>query len=113
MLTTATSGTVSVFESIPFTLNPPALVIGRASGSYDLFALGVDELELPVIVIGAVSDDDGTDALAEKVRLAVLGDPTLQATVHAAAPARRANPRNASIAGIEVQTTEVVLSIRM
>jgi hypothetical protein len=113
MLTSATGGRVSVFDSAPNSLNPPALVVGRATGNYDQFALGVDELELPIVVVGTVDDDDGTDALAEKVRLAVLADPTIAGTVHAAAPARRANPRNASITGIEVQTTEVVLSIRM
>jgi hypothetical protein len=115
-LTAATGGATpppTVFGVAPLTINPPAVVVGRPAGRYGEFALSVDEMSLPVVVVGAAGDDDGVDALAELVRTAVLANPTLGGAVKSAWPAERRNPRNQTVAGIEIQSTEVVLSIAM
>jgi hypothetical protein len=115
-LTVATAAEVpppSVFGAAPLTLNPPAIVIGRPTGRYGDWAFAVDEMALPVVVVGAAFDDDALDALAEVVRQAVLVDPTLGGAVKSVYPAERRNPRNVSVAGIDVQTTEVVLTVVM
>jgi hypothetical protein len=114
MLTQATEGAVTVFDRPPTTLNPPALVVSRVERvTYAVAGLGVDDVTLPVLAVGPMDGDDQVSALADVVRLAVLDDRTIEGSVHVAWPLEQRNWRNVTVAGVDLLTVEVVLSIQM
>jgi hypothetical protein len=113
LLADAAGGTVTVFDRPPATFNVPALILLRPTVEYSTFSLCADEATWPVGVAAGAEQDDVLDGLAQTVRQAVAGDPNLGGTVLSAVPARQQNPRNVNVAGIDVQTVEVVLTIRM
>ena len=116
LLTGATVGTgqlVAVFASPPGTLNAPALVVSRpVEVRYGLGGFAVDSVELPVVCVGPVDGDDLVDELANVVRSAVLDDPTLGGTVQVAYAEVLRNYREQKVAGADVLTADLVLSIQ-
>jgi hypothetical protein len=115
MVTTATEGSVYVHETPPETLNPMAVVIMRpVSVSYATAALGVDDVQLPLAIVGGIEQDDPIDTLKLTVRHAVEADPTLQATVLHAWPIEERNWRNITGAGgVQLLYVELVVQLQM
>jgi hypothetical protein len=110
----AAVGGVKVHDRPPEIVNPPAVVVHRATVTYAVAALGIDEASLPVVVVGGIETEEAIDALKEMCRQAVLADPTLGGTVQAAWPAEERNWRNYTGAGgIQILQVELVLTIQM
>jgi hypothetical protein len=105
--------TVTCFERPPATLNPPALVVSRPTVvRYSAFAFGVDEVELPVICVGALAGgEDPVTELTAIVRAAVAAQPTLAGTVKGATADEERNWRAVTIGGVECLAVDVILSI--
>ena len=112
-VTVALGGTVTCFVEPPTTVNPPAVVVGGASGLYATAAFAVDELDLDVAVIAGFGHLNDLDGLAEQVRRAVVADPTLGGQVKSAYPFERRNHRNLSIAGTDVSALDLVIRVVM
>jgi hypothetical protein len=114
ILTAATEGAVTCFEKPPATINPPAVVVSRVERvTYSAAALNVDDITLPVLAVGAMDGDDTVSALAEVIRQAVLANRSLGGVVQAAWPFEQRNWRGINVAGIDLLTVEIVLSIQM
>jgi hypothetical protein len=111
-LNTTASELVSVFDTPPPTLNPPALVVGRpVVVRYSTFALGVDEVELPVVCLGPLDGEVLVNELSAMVRTAVVREPTLGGTVKGATAMEERNWRSIVIAGTSCLAVDVILSI--
>jgi len=105
---------VTVFDKPPATLNAPALVVGRPlEVRYATAAFGIDEAELPVVVVAGADGDDMLDSLITTVREAVAPDPTLGGVVQSAIVSLERNWRNLTVAGADVLTADVLLTIQM
>ena len=103
-----------VFDRPPGTVNAPAVVVGRANTvTYGTGALGIDDAELPLVLIGGADDMDGVEALKATVRQAVNDDPSLGGVVQLVYPELERNWRVLIIGGAELLTVEVILQIRM
>jgi hypothetical protein len=113
VITAATGGTVTVFAEPPQTLNPPAVTIGPVTMPFSTFAFAVDEADLAVVCVAAIGHLNDLDALAQQVRQAVVGDPTLQGSVKTAWPYEQRNNRNVTVAGVDLSTVEVVVKVTM
>jgi hypothetical protein len=115
MITAATAGTVYVHRRPPETLNPMAVVIGRTyRETYSGASFGVDEVELPVLVVGGLEQDDDIDGLKDTVRATVQGDTTLKGTVQTVWPVEARGWRNVTGAGgIQLVYVELSLTIHM
>lgn len=108
-----TAGTVTVLAAPPQTLNPPAVVVGRPDQvRYSDFALGVDDVDLPVICVGAADGEDTVDSLLTVVA-GSFGDPTLGGAVLSCVADMQRNWRNVTVAGVDLLQAEIVLAIRM
>jgi hypothetical protein len=106
--------TVFVYPRPPFTLNPPAIVVGRPNEvRYSTFAFGIDEADVPVLCVGAADGEDIVDGLIQAVRAAVNADLTLGGVVQCVGDTRERNWRNLNVAGIDVLQAEVQLTIQM
>jgi hypothetical protein len=105
---------VSVFDRPPPTVNPPAVVVGRVNSvEYGVGAFGIDNAELPLVLIGGADDLETVEALKMSVRVAIDGAMSLLGTVQQCYAASERNWRVLNIAGAEVLTVEVILEIRM
>jgi hypothetical protein len=115
MIGAATAGTVFVHDRPPMTLNPMAVVIMRPNTvTYATAAFGIDEVELPVAVVGGLDTEDAIDQLKSTVRQTVEGDTTLKGTVLTAWPAEERNWREITGAGgIQLLYVELILQIHM
>ena len=114
VLAEATNDQVMVFDRPPATLNAPAVVVGRANTvTYGVGALGIDNAELPLIVIGGLDDMDGVEALKMACRLAVAADPALGGVVQLAYPGEERNWRGLNIGGADFLAVDLILQIRM
>jgi hypothetical protein len=114
MLTNATEGAVTIHERPPETLNPPAVVIHRPTVAYSVAGLGIDEVSLPLVIVGGIESEAAIDALKETCRQAVLADQTLGGTVQVGYPTEERNWRNYTGAGgIQILQVELVLTIQM
>ena len=115
MLAAATANSVYVHETPPEVLNPLAVVVMRESTvSYATGALAVDEVELPIAVVGGIEQDDAISGLRVTCRQAIEADPTLKGTVIRAWPTGHRNWRNITGAGgIQLLYVELVLEILM
>jgi hypothetical protein len=115
MIDAATAGTVYVHRRPPETLNPMAVVIGRTTREmYATASFGVDEVDLPVLVVGGIETEDLIDTTKDIVRQAVIGDPTLKGTVQTAWPAEARGWRNMTGGGgIQLLYVELVVTIQM
>jgi hypothetical protein len=110
----ATMGeTVFVFNKPPATVNPPAVIVGRASEvRYSIPAFSIDEAILPVTCAGPVDGDDIVSGLIAAVR-GSFPDPTLGGVVQACWPTDERAWRQVSIAGVDVLLADVNLTIQM
>jgi hypothetical protein len=115
MVRLATEGAVFVHETPPETLNPPAVVVMRpVTVSYGTAFLGIDEVQLPLAIVGALDQDDQIDALKSTVRQCVEADSRLTGVVQNAWPVEERNWRNITGAGgIQLLYVELVLQITM
>jgi hypothetical protein len=115
LVDTASGGTVYCHETPPAILNPMSVVIMRpVSVTYSGAALGIDDVELPVAIVGGIEQDDAIDAVKAMVRQCVEGDTTLTGTVQRAWPTEERNWRNITGAGgIELLYVELVIQILM
>lgn len=106
--------TVTVFPSPPLTLNPPAVVIGRAeSVTYNTEAIGRDLSTLPVICLGPYVGNDGSvDALKGAVRDALETDRTFGGTVADGYVSEERNWRALTIAGVDLLAVDLIVLIR-
>jgi hypothetical protein len=113
MINAATAGSCYVHAAPPATLNAPSVVIMRPNVvTYSVAAFGVDDVELPVAIVGAADQDVAVDTLKNVVRAAVLGDSTLKGTVYSAVPSEERNWRQLTGAGgIQLLYVELVLKI--
>jgi hypothetical protein len=107
-------GDVTVFPSPPYTLNPPAYVVGLPTQvTYDTAAFGVDEADLPVICIAADGDFDTVDVLKSAAIAAVSADRNLGGTVAVAVPAEETNWRRLTVGGAQMTACDLTIRIRM
>ena len=106
---------VYVHELPPETLNPMAVVIMRpVTVTYATGALSIDEVELPIAIVGGVEADDDIDALKTTVRELVEMDQSLQGSVKSAWPVSERNWRNVTGAGgVQLLYVELVLQVLM
>jgi hypothetical protein len=104
-----------VHERPPELVNPPAVVISRpVRVSYATAGLGVDEIELPVLIVGGIEQDDQVESVLAACRAAVDQDATLQGTVKAGWAAEERGWRNMTGAGgIQLLLVELILTIQM
>ena len=114
MLTEALEDQVMVFDRPPGTVNAPAVVVGRANTvNYGTGALGIDDAELPLVLVGGADDMDGVEALKSTVRQAVNADVSLGGVVQLVYPELERNWRVINVGGADLLTVEVILQIRM
>jgi hypothetical protein len=115
MVRSATAGSVYVHETPPEVLNPPAVVIMRpVTVAYSTAYLGIDDVQLPLAIVGGIEQDDAIDALKSTVRQAVEADSSLAGVVQKAWPIEERNWRNVTGAGgIQLLYVELVLQITM
>ena len=115
MLEAATAGTVYVHTRPPETLNPMTVVVGRTvTEVYSASGFTVDQVELPVLVVGGIEQEDDIDALKDIVRQAVQGDTTLKGTVQVAWCTEARGWRNVTGAGgIQLLYVELIVTIQM
>jgi hypothetical protein len=105
--------TVTVLARPPQTLNPPVIVVGRPDQvRYAEFAFGVDDVDLPVICVGAADGEDMVDQLVGLVRES-FADPTLGGQLVSCVAAMERNWRNVTVGGVDLLQAEVLLAIRM
>jgi len=113
VLTPATG--VVVHPLPPETINPNCVVVGRpTSVTYGSFGFGIDEAEVPVMVVGGVESEEAIDGLKASCRAAVFADATLGGKVQRAVATGERNWRNYTGAGgIQLLIVELVLQITM
>ena len=104
----------TVYPKPPATLNPPAIVLARASNvDYNVSAFGIDEATLPDVCVGPLEGDDEIDALKSTVRAALLADPTIGGAVQLATATAERNWRTVTISGTELTTVDLVIMVKM
>jgi len=105
----------TVFDLPPETINPMCVVVGRPSSvSYGSFGFGIDEAELPVMIVGGVEQEEAIDGLKATCRAAVFNNTTLNGAVQRAVATGERNWRNYTGAGgIQLLIVELVLQITM
>jgi Mrp family chromosome partitioning ATPase len=114
LLSEALNGQVMVFDRPPGTVNAPAVVVGRVNSvTYGVGAMGIDDAELPLVLVGGADDMDGVEALKASVRQAIANDQTLGDVVQLAYPEAERNWRVLNIGGADLLTVDVILQIRM
>jgi len=115
MVSAATANGVYVHETPPEIVNPLCVVVLRpVAVTYSGAAFAVDDVELPVAIVGGLVADDAIDDLKTTVRQTVEGDPTLKGVVAQAWPTGERNWRNITGAGgIQLLYVELVLQIQM
>jgi len=115
MLTAATEGSVFVHARPPEIINPMAVVISRpVSVVYSAFAIGIDEVSLPVTIAGGIETEDAVEALKETCRQAILADSSLSGVVQNCYPEEERNWRNLTGAGgIQLLLVDLILTITM
>jgi|SRR5215472_2544764 len=113
VLQPATGGVVH--DLPPETLNPNCVVVGRPTTvSYGSFGFGIDDVELPLIIVGGVESEETIDALKATCRAAIFNNQTLNGTVQRAVATGERNWRNYTGAGgIQLLLVELVLQITM
>jgi hypothetical protein len=120
MITAATAGitadgenSVYVHPSPPDTLNPFAVVVMRPNVvTYSVAAFGIDQVELPVAIVGGIDSENAVDDLKNVVRHTIGADQTLKGTVVAAWCTEERNWRNVTGAGgIQLLYVELILNI--
>jgi hypothetical protein len=112
MLTAATGGGVFIHERPPYTVNAPAVVVGRAvSVSYGAVAFGIDLATLPLGIVGGAEADDTVDDLKATVRKAIEADPTVGGSVQVAFCTEERNWRNVSSGGADLLTVDLIVEI--
>jgi hypothetical protein len=110
---TAQSVEVSVFEKPPFTLNVPAIVVGRPSQvRYSVAGFSIDDVELPVLCVHGPDQDDAVSDLIALVRSS-LTDQTLGGVVQLCIATGERYWRNLKVAGADVLAAELVLTVNM
>jgi hypothetical protein len=104
----------TVLDRPTFTVNPPAVVIGRPSElSYGIASFGIDSVTLPVLCMAGAELDDAVAELIEVVRDAVTADPTLGGVVAIAYATGERAWRNINVSGADYLAAEAVLAIEM
>lgn len=105
---------VTVFDHPPFSLNPPAIVIGRPSEvRYAAASFGTDEVVLPVACVAGAEQDDAVSELIAVVRGAAAHDQTLGGTVAIAYVTGERSWRNVNVGGADYLAAEAMLAIEM
>lgn len=109
----AEGDTFSVFSAPPESLNAPALVVGRPiEVRYGVFAMNVDEAELPVICIGQfLSGEDVVSGLIAFVRRTVQANNTLGGAVPSCVATLERSWRAIRVGGTDLLAADVVLTI--
>ena len=104
---------VKVHEWLPEILNPNCLVVGRPTTvTYGAVALGVDEGEIPIIVVGGIETEPQIDALKMAARSALEADPTLGGQVTKAWPTgERTWINRTGAGGIQLLTVELIVTV--
>ena len=115
ILAFATEGAVTIHLLPPETLNPPAVVIHRPTlVTYSAASLGIDEVSLPLVIVGAIEGEDAIEALKSTCRQAINANQNLGGAVQACWCESERNWRNYTGAGgIQILQVELVLSIHM
>lgn len=114
LLTAATGGLVMIHERPPATVNAPAVVVARAETvSYATIAFSIDQVTLPIVIVGGSDQDEAVDSLKATVRAAIEADPTLEGTVQHASPSEERNWRNVNSGGADLLAVDLVLDIQM
>jgi hypothetical protein len=102
-----------VFDKPPGTINPPSVVVGRPTEvRYAAIAFGIDDVVLPVLVVGAVDGEDTIASIITVVRGAVT-DVQLGGAVQVCYPLFERNWRQVNVAGVDLLSAEVTFSIQM
>ena len=104
-----------VHPSPPELLNGPCVVVSRPQPVVcSSVAPTIDEITLPVVVVGGVEQEAAMETILGQCRAAVMGDSTLQGSVQIAWPAEIRNWRNLTGAGgIQLLLAELILTIHM
>src|SRR5215831_3018371 len=69
---------VKVHHLPPETLNPMCVVVGRPQVvSYATYAFGIDDAQLPLMIVGGIETEDQIEALKDQCRDTVLSNKTL------------------------------------
>jgi hypothetical protein len=103
----------SVQDHPTFTVNPPAIVVGRPSEvRYGVAAFGIDEIVLPVACVCGPEQDDAVHELLRVVHRAVTNDPTLGGVVMIADMSGERAWRNVNVAGADYLAAEAVVDIQ-
>ena len=106
---------VKVHHLPPETLNPMCVVVGRPQVvSYATYAFGIDDAQLPLMIVGGIETEDQIEALKDQCRDTVLSNKTLGGAVQNIFPLEERNWRNVSGAGgIQLLLVELILQIQM
>jgi hypothetical protein len=105
---------VTCFTSPPYTLNPPAYVVGLPeSVTYDTAAFGIDDAELPVICLAGDGDFDTVDDLKAAAIAAIAADTGLSGSVAVAVAASERNWRRITAGGAQMSAVDLIVNIRM
>jgi hypothetical protein len=104
----------NVMEHPTFTVNPPAIVVGRPSEvRYSTAFFGVDDITLPVLCMAGAEQDDAVAELIGVVNAAVNADPTLGGVVPVADCTGERSWRVINISGAEYLGAEAIVEIQM
>jgi hypothetical protein len=105
---------VTVHEKPPEVLNPPCLVVGRPTTvTYATAGLGIDEAELPVVIVGGIETEDRIETLKVAARSAILANPSLGLANVTVWPTSERNWLNRTGAGgIQLLTVELILTVQ-
>jgi hypothetical protein len=106
--------TAVVYDRPPYSLNPPAIVVGRpVEVRFGQVASTIDEAEMPVACVGPVDGDEMVSDLIALVRSAVGHSSQLGGAVQVAFPAMERNWRPINVGGTDLLSADVVITIQM
>jgi hypothetical protein len=116
----AAAGTIdgpapSVFDHLPETCNPPALVVGwPIEVAFSTAGLALDTAQVPVTCVGPLPNGEATvDALSGLVCSVLASDPQVAHTVHVASATRQSGWRKTTIGGADVTAADVIITVNM
>jgi hypothetical protein len=108
------SMSATVYDRPPFTVNAPAIVVGRPTEvRYSSFAISIDEVTLPLGCVGGADQDDTVAELIAVVRAACAADPSLGQVVQDAHVSAERSWRNVKLAGADMLVADAIVDVIM
>jgi hypothetical protein len=106
--------TATVYDRPPFSVNAPAIVVGRPTEvRYSTAAFSIDEVTLPLGCLGGADQDDTVAELIAVVRAACDADPSLGQVVQDAHVSGERSWRNVKLAGTDVLVADAIVDVIM